>query len=162
MGPLMKEAMRKGKSHADAHGYAIRKIAADWKKYKAKHYPAVKAKRRKKKVKKTKRRSVCRRRNPASSVRTKVAQAADLYQRFSGEQARYLDTVEVPRDKVLMQIGRCDGVLYSARRDGSIQKYVHEFTGHSRPLLCASHDGKQLYLIGGKYDFTEDGIVDKK
>ncbi len=107
-------------------------------------------------------RKATRRRNPSASARRKVAQAARLYEKFSGESPRYLDKIELERDTVLLKIGLCDGVLYTARRDGKADKYVHEFSGRSRPMLCSSADGKRLYLLGGKYDFTEDGIVDKK
>jgi hypothetical protein len=28
-------------------------------------------------------------------------------------------------------------------------------------MLAASHNGRALYLVGGDYDFTGDGIVDR-
>ena len=61
-----------------------------------------------------------------------------------------------------MLVGELDAVLYTTRRDGRLERYIHEFAKKSRPLLAASHDGKQLVLLGGAYDFTEAGIVDRK
>lgn len=40
------------------------------------------------------------------------------------------------------------------------QSFRHEFTGRSQPMLTASHDGKQLYFVGGQYRFKTDGIND--
>jgi hypothetical protein len=61
-----------------------------------------------------------------------------------------------------MLIGTCDGVLYTTSRSGKTEKYIHKFSGISRPLLASSWDGKQLYLLGGAYNFTDEGIVDRK
>jgi len=74
----------------------------------------------------------------------------------------FVDMVDRPAHDVLMLIGHCDGVLYTTRRDGQVEKYIHKFSGKSRPLLASSFDGKQLYLLGGAYDFTEEGITDRK
>jgi hypothetical protein len=38
---------------------------------------------------------------------------------------------------------------------------VHRFKKKSRPLLAASHDGTQLYILGGEYAFTDAGIIDR-
>ena len=91
----------------------------------------------------------------------KIVQAIDLYERFTGAQPRYIDHYTLPVYDVGMKIGVLEGVLYSAKRDGVTEKYFHEFKTSSRPLLASSWDGKQIYIIGGRYNFTEDGIVDK-
>lgn len=90
-----------------------------------------------------------------------VEQAANLYVQFRGENPELVEKVNFKVHPVLMLIGECDGVLYTTRRDGKLEKYIHKFKRSSRPLLASSHDGKQLYLLGGAYDFTERGIVDK-
>lgn len=54
----------------------------------------------------------------------------------------------------------CDGILYETVRDGKVEHYVHKFKKGARPVLAAGHDGKSLALIGGKFTFTERGIVD--
>lgn len=98
----------------------------------------------------------------AQALRGRVEQAAHLYEKFSGHAPRYLTSVRAPKvSRVLLQIGPCAGILYRARRDGSVKTFLHQFDRKSAPLLCSSSDGKQLYLLGGAYDFTEDGIVDR-
>jgi hypothetical protein len=91
-----------------------------------------------------------------------VASAANLYERFSGHKARIVGKVAKPAvPDVLVAIGEIDGIMYSTIRDGKLEKYVHEFAKKSRPLFAVSHDGKQLLMLGGAYDFTERGIVDR-
>ncbi len=48
----------------------------------------------------------------------------------------------------------------TTRSGGKIEKYVHEFKAQDRPMLVVSPDGRQLMLIGGRFRFTERGIVD--
>ena len=59
-----------------------------------------------------------------------------------------------------MVIGECDGVLYTTVRDGVTERYIHEFASGDKPLLCVSPNGKQMLFVGGRYVFTERGIVD--
>jgi hypothetical protein len=61
-----------------------------------------------------------------------------------------------------LAIGEVLGIIYRTKRDGVMENYIHRFAKVSRPLLASTHDGKQLLLIGGSYNFTERGIVDKK
>jgi hypothetical protein len=99
-----------------------------------------------------------RRRAPA---RGDVDRAADLYERFTGHDPRELGTVSVPElPRVAAVVGECDGVLYTTVRDGKTERYIHEFAARDRPLLCVSPDGRQILLVGGRYRFTEAGIVD--
>ena len=65
-----------------------------------------------------------------------------------------------PLPKVAAVIGECDGVLYTTVRDGVTERYIHEFRKADKPLLCVSPDGRQILLVGGRYRFTEAGIVD--
>ena len=106
---------------------------------------------------------------PASSragasrqVRDQVAQAADLYERFSGHNPEEIGKVRIPPiPKVGVAIGEVDGILYSTVRDGQHEKYIHKFRKSDRPIFVVSPDGKQLFLVGGNYTFTERGIVDE-
>ncbi len=91
-----------------------------------------------------------------------IEQAADLYERFSGQTAVEVGRVKVPPlPAVAVVIGEVDGVLYSTVRDGVLEKYKHKFHKKDRPLLIVDPTGKNLYLLGGNYDFTERGIVDR-
>lgn len=92
--------------------------------------------------------------------RREIEAAANLYIQFRGEEPTYLESVPLRIAPVMLLIGECDGVLYTTRRDGHIEKYIHKFAKQSRPLLASSHDGKQLYLLGGSYNFTDAGIID--
>lgn len=92
-----------------------------------------------------------------------VRKAAALFTDFTGHKDVSLSKVGIPQMPVaVLAIGQVDGIMYSTVRDGIAEKYIHRFKSSARPLLTASPDGKQLYLIGGSYDFTERGIVDRK
>lgn len=91
-----------------------------------------------------------------------LRKAAALYTDFTGHTDVKVSKVMAPAmPKEVVAIGYCDGVLYSTVRDGIPEKYIHKFKLKSRPLLCVSPDGKQLIMIGGSFDFTERGIVDR-
>lgn len=91
-----------------------------------------------------------------------IRKAANLYERFSGHEAEECGRIRVPpMPKVGVAIGKIDGVLYTTVRDGRLEKYIHKFHAGDEPLFVVAPDGKQLYLVGGRYDFTERGIVDK-
>lgn len=93
---------------------------------------------------------------------TQLRKAEQLYEDFSGHEAEVIGRMPKPVvPDVALAIGEVDGILYSTIRNGKVERYIHRFKAKSRPLLASSHDGKQLYLLGGAYDFTERGIVDK-
>lgn len=93
------------------------------------------------------------------SKRVKLSHAVDLYQRFRGDDPEYIDTIEVADYDTFMVIGYLDFVGYHTIRDGEHERYVHHFDEKSRPLLCSSHDGKQLIIVGGRYKFGDRGII---
>lgn len=95
------------------------------------------------------------------SKRAQVEKAANLFEQFTGHDAEHTETIEKPKmpDAVLV-VGEIDGIMYSTVRDGVHEKYVHQFKKSSRPLFAVSPDGKQLFMLGGAYTFTERGIVD--
>lgn len=106
---------------------------------------------------------------PASSragasrrFKNEIAQAADLYERFSGHDPEEIGRIKIPKlPPVGVAIGDVDGILYTTVRDGVEEKYIHKFHKRDKPLFVVSPDGKSLFLIGGNYTFTERGIVDK-
>ena len=91
----------------------------------------------------------------------KAYAAIKLFEDFTGDKPKYLDTVTLHLDTVATAIGYCDGVLYTTVRNGNTEKYIHEFKKGSRPVLAVSSDGKQLYLLAGAYHFTDRGIEDR-
>lgn len=98
--------------------------------------------------------------NPRHSPDT--VRAAQLYKDFTGHDPEVIGKVKVnPLPRSAACIGTCDGILYTTVRDGVTEKYIHKFRAKDRPMFCVSPDGKQLLLVGGAYDFTERGIVDR-
>lgn len=90
-----------------------------------------------------------------------LTQAARLLRDFSGHQPTEIMRIdEKPMRKGLV-IGELDGVLYTTVRDGKVEKYIHPFRKKSRPLLTARADGKQLGIVGGRFQMTEAGIEDR-
>jgi len=101
--------------------------------------------------------------NPVpASKKVQIRNASKLYSDFTGHEATEYEMVDKPViHDVMLLVGDVDGILYTTVRDGKTEKYIHKFKAASRPLFTVSHDGKQLYMLGGSYDFTELGIVDK-
>lgn len=98
----------------------------------------------------------------AVSRNKEVQKAARLYEKFSGHEAEAIGRVKVkPLPKVGVAIGDIDGVLYTTIRDGKVEKYIHKFAAKDKPLFVVSPNGDALFLVGGRYTFTERGIVDK-
>lgn len=92
----------------------------------------------------------------------RIKAAGDLYTRFTGHDADEIVSVDKPvLPDVMLTVGDIDGILYTTVRDGKVEKYIHKFKKNCRPLFCVSHDGEQLFMLGGSYDFTERGIVDR-
>jgi hypothetical protein len=92
----------------------------------------------------------------------RIEMAENLYTRFTGHDADEVVEVDKPiLPDVMLVVGDIDGVLYTTVRDGKTEKYIHKFKKNCRPLFTVSPDGKQIFMLGGSYDFTERGIVDK-
>jgi hypothetical protein len=97
--------------------------------------------------------------NPAPNAK-EVRRAANLYEDFTGHAATEVREIPVrPLPKTALAVGRLVMVGYESNRDGKL--YKHTFRESSRPLLLAAHDGKQVVIAGGRYAFTDAGIVDK-
>lgn len=101
-------------------------------------------------------------RSTKHSREARIEAAGGLFSRFTGHDADELVSIDKPEfPDVLSVIGDIDGVLYTTVRDGETEKYIHKFKKNCRPLFCVTHDGKQIFMLGGSYDFTERGIVDR-
>lgn len=92
-----------------------------------------------------------------------LKKGVELYRDFSGHVGEYeMHKLKLPKwPTELVAIGECDFIGYTTIRDGEVEKYKHDFRKSSRPLLCTTPDGKQLFLVGGVFQFTDRGIVDK-
>jgi hypothetical protein len=93
---------------------------------------------------------------------SQIQKAANLYERFSGHDPEEIGVINIPdMPDVGVAIGEVDGILYTTVRDGVVEKYIHKFHKNDKPMFVVSPNGKGLWLVGGNYDFTERGIVDK-
>lgn len=91
--------------------------------------------------------------------RRNVRKGARLFERFNEFPASRVDTITIrDQDAELVLIGEITSIGYLAR-DG--KEYEHRFRKSSAPKLAVSADGRQLYLIKGRYRFTGRGIVDQ-
>jgi hypothetical protein len=59
----------------------------------------------------------------------------------------------------LVPVGELRGVIYRASRfpGDAVRTYVHFFD--SRPLLASNRAGRRLFIVGGRYRVTPDGII---
>lgn len=96
------------------------------------------------------------RKNPVGG---KFKKAVQLYKDFTGDEPQFIDEWIVSVPPVAVFIGKLTGVMYTATRDGKSEEFYHEFK-RGKPILAASAEGHQLLILGGKYHFTERGIVD--
>lgn len=53
-------------------------------------------------------------------------------------------------------VGKFTRIAYCAL-DG--KEYIHTFNKRNRPHVFVSSDGRQIYILGGGYRFTERGFV---
>jgi hypothetical protein len=90
-----------------------------------------------------------------------LEQAADLYNSFRETDARKINTVKLRMPGIVVAIGHLEYIGYRTSHQSETTFYKHPFRAGSRPLLASSPDGKQLFLLGGRYDFTGRGIVDR-
>lgn len=105
-----------------------------------------------------------RRVNPAArgALADKLDAAAQKLQNFTGHEATHVERAPSrSTEKTGLVIGELDLIGYRAKRDGKVERYGHQFRKRSRPLLAVSTDGKQLHVVGGRYEFTEAGIEDR-
>lgn len=89
------------------------------------------------------------------------SQASKAYEAFHGEPPRYIDRTKLDDGAIVgYDAGQVVGIAYEAKRDGKKDQYFHKFRRNARPTLSVREDGKQLYIAGGKYHFTDRGIED--
>ena len=88
-------------------------------------------------------------------------QALDLYSSFRETDARKINTAILRVPGLVVAIGHIEYIGYRTSHNFKTTLYRHDFAAGSRPLLCAAPTGKQLFLLGGRYDFTGRGIVDR-
>jgi hypothetical protein len=95
------------------------------------------------------------------SQRKELQQACALFESFREAKPRKIKTVQLKVPSAVAVIGHVEFIGYKTTHGKKITLYKHDFAPGSRPLLCSSPNGKQLLLLGGRYEFDERGIVDK-
>jgi hypothetical protein len=101
-----------------------------------------------------------RKKNPSRRA-GQIQEAARRFSEFSGHDPETTRTIEVKVPPVMLAVGELDGLLYTTVRDHKREAYIHKFKKSARPLLAASHDGRSLSIVGGRFEFTEAGIEDR-
>jgi len=94
--------------------------------------------------------------------RRQVERAVKLYRDFTGEEPETFEEMDMPNYDTVICVGTVDGILYTTRRDHKTESYIHEFEENARPLLCVTHDGQAMVILGGGFTFTEAGFVDDR
>jgi hypothetical protein len=83
-----------------------------------------------------------------------------LYREFNRFEPRAVITVRHSRliPPVVVELGQLAGLIYRSDKwqRGQPRRYIHFF--EEPPRLVSSLDGSQLYVIGGNYQVTQDGI----
>lgn len=95
------------------------------------------------------------------SIKAAVQKAVTLFESFREAAPRRIGVVKMAIPKAVAVMGYVEGIDYRTTHGGKVTLYHHDFEPGSRPLLAVSADGRQLLLLGGRYEFTERGIVDK-
>ncbi len=99
--------------------------------------------------------------NPIKDTKSrKIKKAIKLYEDFTGMEYDTYDKVNMKDYDVGLKVGKCLGIMYETIRDGTTERYLHEFKTTSRPDFCISHDGHQIFLVNGNYKFMDTGIND--
>jgi len=60
--------------------------------------------------------------------------------------------------KYLVEIGNLEAVVYRSPKSGNEEKYLHFFDSPN-PVLATDSKGKRLFIVGGKAQVDERGIV---
>lgn len=103
-----------------------------------------------------------RRQNPESIG---LEQAAKKFHDFTGHEPGKVIKAHVSNEREGLVIGELDLIGYRVKREGvnggRLVRYGHQFKKSARPLLAVTKDGHQLFIVGGRYEFTEAGIEDR-
>lgn len=90
-----------------------------------------------------------------------MSQAVTLYESFREKAPKKVITMPVSIPRVVAMMGHVEAIEYRTTHAGKVTLYKHDFGKGARPLLCVSGDGRQLMLLGGRYEWTDRGIQDE-
>jgi len=89
----------------------------------------------------------------------KIAAARKLFRDFHGYDAEPGDIKEVslPGEQICLVIGEAYGIMY--KTEETKEPYLHKFDTNNRPILVATFDGSQTFMLMGAYRFTDRGFI---
>ena len=94
-------------------------------------------------------------------MKKELSQAVTLFKSFREKNPVKLAKLRVTLPKVVACMGHVEAIEYRTTHGRKVTLYKHPFAAGSRPLLCVSANGRQLMLLGGRYKWTDRGIVDR-
>lgn len=89
------------------------------------------------------------------------ARAVALFKSFRGREPRASEIVKIAgmtETMVALELGPLLGLSYGADVNGKADKFYHEFEPQ-KPRVFVSWDGKQAFIVGGSYTFTDRGFL---
>lgn len=88
-----------------------------------------------------------------------VQNASEIYRGFREATPKRARVVRVTLPKAVAIIGPVRAIEYDTKHGSQAVPYRHKFARGSAPLLVAAPDGR-IFLLEGRYHFTDRGIVD--
>ena len=93
------------------------------------------------------------------SLQSELDLATELFQSFHGRAPKPGELMQLNGTKaatVVLEVGTLVSLGYKSLGDG--QTYYHEFE-HVKPKLYVTPTGRQAFMIGGSYHFTDRGFI---
>lgn len=87
--------------------------------------------------------------------------AIKIYRDFREKNPKVITVFEVDVPSAVACIGHVESFDYRTTHGKKLALYRHDFAAGSRPLFCVAADGRSIWLLGGRFKFTERGIVDR-
>lgn len=90
---------------------------------------------------------------------TLYERASKLFKSFHGREADANEIVDIngQMPATCLLVGEMDGIIYRTAEEP--KGHIHRFTKTSRPLVWVTADGRQMFITGGKYRFTDRGFM---
>jgi hypothetical protein len=92
-------------------------------------------------------------------MKREVSRAEEVYRGFREATPKRARVVRVVLPKAVAIIGPVRAIEYDTKHGRKAVPYRHKFAAGSAPLLVAAPDGR-IFLLEGRYHFTDRGIVD--
>lgn len=93
------------------------------------------------------------------SFRKQLNASVRLWRSFRETEPRRARVIDFEIPKTLTVMGRFTRLEYTTTHGDRVVLYGHDLAPGSRPLFCASADGR-IFLIGGRFRVNGRGIVD--